>query len=38
MPIFKQVSRLIFLLLNSKAQNNMAAKFQSRSTENPDHP
>lgn len=38
MPIFKQVSRFIFLLLNSKAQNNMAAKFQSRSTEDADPP
>lgn len=38
MSIFKQVSRFIFLSMNSKAQNNRAAKFQSGSTENANPP
>ena len=38
MPFLKQVSRFIFLSLNRRAQDNMAAKFQPGSTEAPNYP
>ena len=38
MPFLKQVSRFIFLSLNRRAQDNMAAKFQPGSTAAPNYP